>query len=93
MPLNRLLAKETFDPARTRVICDAFEAAWKILQKSRSRFTEPALSSAARTILAKRILEMARDRAIDQTDLRNDALEHLHKHPPASKSIPVIFAP
>ena len=84
MPLNPLLTKEGFDPAQTRVICDAFDSAWVILQKSLSRFAEPGLAPAARTILAKRIIELAHTGAVDKTDLRNDALEYLHKNPPAS---------
>jgi hypothetical protein len=82
MPLNSLLAKETFDVVQTGIICSAFDSAWDILQKSRSRFADPALSLAARTILAKRIIEMAQKGDMARTELRNDALEHLHKSPP-----------
>ena len=83
MPLDPMLAKESFDPAQTRVICDAFDSAWEILQKSRSRFADSALALAARTTLAKRIIEVAHNGAVDKTDLRNDALDYLHKNPPS----------
>ena len=53
------------------------------MQKSLSRFAEPGPAPAARTILAERVIELAHTGALDKTDLRNDALEYLHRNPPA----------
>jgi Cytochrome P450 len=48
-----------FDLSKTRTVCDAFDDAWAFLQGSGSDLTEPSKSLESRTILAKRIIEMA----------------------------------
>jgi hypothetical protein len=49
------------------------------LRRTGSELAVAAKSHASRTILAKRIIEMAQKGELDSTVLRNDALEHLHK--------------
>jgi hypothetical protein len=66
-----------FDTAKTRMICDAFDGAWALLQGVGSDLTEPARSLATRTILAKRIIDMAYQGMTDVTELRDDALASL----------------
>ena len=63
-----------FEFSKTRTICDAFDEAWAFLQDLDSDLTEPPKSLAARTILAKRIIEMADQALMDVTELRDDAL-------------------
>jgi hypothetical protein len=71
-----------FEFSKTRTICDAFDQAWAFLQDLDSDLTEPPKSLAARTILAKRIIEMADQALMDVTELRNDALAFLQHNPP-----------
>src|SRR5262245_37222325 len=71
-----------FEFSKTRTICDAFDQAWAFLQDLGSDLTEPPKSLAARTILAKRIIEMADQALMDVTELRNDALAFLQHNPP-----------
>src|SRR5262245_28487267 len=71
-----------FEFSKTRTICDAFDQAWAFLQDLGSDLTEPPKSLAARTILAKRIIEMVDQALMDVTELRNDALAFLQHNPP-----------
>ena len=63
-----------FEFSKTRMICDAFDEAWALLQGVGSDLTAPSKSLASRTILAKRIVEMAGQGLMDVTQLRDDAL-------------------
>ena len=85
MPILSLASKEAaFDTAQTRAICDAFDGAWAALQAAGSALTGPAAAPAAREILAKRIIDMAQNGLLDVTKLKDDALAHLERHPPAN---------
>ena len=75
-----------FDFSKTRMICDAFDGAWAFLLGVGSDLIEPSKSPAARTILAKRIIEMADQNLTDVTELRADALAFLQRNPPSSCS-------
>jgi hypothetical protein len=66
------------------MICDAFDGAWAFLLGVGSDLTEPSESLAARTILAKRIIEMADQGLTDVLELRADALAFLRRNPPSS---------
>jgi len=83
MPIVPLFAKDAFDSAKTRLICDAFDGAWGLLQGVGSEFAGSAKAPAAREILAKRIIDMAQRGVADMIELRDDALRHLRDHPPA----------
>ena len=72
-----------FDFSKTRTICDAFDDAWALLQGIGSDLTEPSRSLASRTILAKRIIEMADQGLMDVTELRDDALAFLQHDSPS----------
>jgi hypothetical protein len=63
-----------FDLSETRMICDAFDDAWASLQGLGSDLTEASKSLGTRTILAKRIIEMADQGLTDVPKLRDDAL-------------------
>jgi hypothetical protein len=71
-----------FEFSKTRTICDAFDETWAFLQGLGSDLTEGSKSFATRTILAKRIIEMADQGLMDVTELRDDALAFLQHNPP-----------
>ena len=64
---------EVFDPDAIRVLTTAFEHAWRNLENSGGRF-DPDHRSEARTILAKYIIEQARQGERDDRRLRDGAL-------------------
>ncbi len=72
-----------FDFNKTRTVCDAFDDAWACLQGLGSDLTEPSKSLESRTILAKRIIEMADQGLMDVTELRDDALAFVQHNPPS----------
>jgi len=72
-----------FDLGKTHTICDAFDGAWALLQGVGSDLTEASKSPATRTILAKRIIEMADQGLMDVTELRDDALVFVQDNPPS----------
>jgi hypothetical protein len=74
----------TFDFHNTRAVCDAFDDAWAFLQDVGSDLTTPSKSRASRTILAKRIIEMADQGLMDVTELRDDALAFVQHNPPSA---------
>jgi hypothetical protein len=71
-----------FEFSKTRTICDAFDEAWAFLQGLGSDLTQAPKSLATRTILAKRIIEMADQGLMDVPELRDDALAFLQHNPP-----------
>ena len=71
-----------FDFSKTRTICVAFEEAWAFLQGLGSDLTDASKSFATRTILAKRIIDMADQGLRDIPELRDDALAFLQHNPP-----------
>jgi hypothetical protein len=73
-----------FDFSKTRAICDAFDDAWASLRGLGSDLTEPSKSLGTRTILAKRIIEMADQGLTDVPKLRDDALAFLQHNPPSA---------
>jgi hypothetical protein len=71
-----------FNFSKTRTICGAFDEAWAFLQDLGSDLTDASKSVATRTILAKRIIEMADQGLTDVPKLRDDALAFLQRNPP-----------
>jgi hypothetical protein len=71
-----------FEFSKTSTICDAFDEAWAFLQGLGSDLTQAPKSLATRTILAKRIIEMADQGLMDVPELRDDALAFLQHNPP-----------
>jgi hypothetical protein len=74
-----------FEFSKTRTICDAFDQAWALLQGVGGDLTAPSKSLVSRTILAKRIIEMADHGPVDVTALRDDALAFLQHNPPSGQ--------
>src|SRR5262245_2267353 len=77
-----------FEFSKTRMICDAFDEAWALLQGVGSDLTAPSKSLASRTILAKRIVEMAGQGLMGVTELRDDALAFVQHNPSGSQRKP-----
>jgi hypothetical protein len=73
-----------FEFSKTRTICDAFDETWAFLQGLGSDFTEASKSFATRTILAKRIIEMADQGLRGIPEFRDDALAFLQHSPPSA---------
>ena len=71
-----------FEFSKTRTICVAFDEAWAFLQGLGSELTDASKSVATRTILAKRIIEMADQGLKEVPELRDDALAFLQHNPP-----------
>jgi hypothetical protein len=65
------------------MICDAFDAAWAELQRTDEALADPGRSAITRTILAKRIIEMAHREDMNATQLRDDAIAHVRNNPTA----------
>src|SRR5262245_53613828 len=72
-----------FEFSKTRTICEAFDEAWALLQDLGSDLTQAPKSLATRTILAKRIIEMANQGLRDIPKLRDDALAFIQHNPPS----------
>jgi hypothetical protein len=72
-----------FDFSKIRTICDAFDDAWAFLLDVGSDLTEQSNSLVTRTILAKRIIEMADHGLTGVTELCDDALAFLERNPPS----------
>jgi hypothetical protein len=77
----------SFDFTKTRTVCDAFDDAWAFLQGLGSDLAEPSTSPETRTILARRIIEMADQGLMDVTELRDDALAFVQHNPRACERL------
>jgi hypothetical protein len=75
MPKHSLLESSAFGPEDTKMICEAFDSAWLILQKSGVGYTAGS-EVMIREKLAKRILEAARAEVLDRVKLVDDAVEY-----------------
>jgi hypothetical protein len=79
--MHGLLGKHAgaFGPDDIRILVDAFDKAWQAVQASGAVFDADANASAAQALLAKHIIEAARQGERDQRRLRDGALIALAK--------------
>jgi hypothetical protein len=63
-----------FDPEDIRILSLAFEKAWEAVQASGAQYVSDAHAEAARHIIAKHIIEAAKQGERDQRRLRDGAL-------------------
>jgi hypothetical protein len=77
MSIIPMLAQSAFEPEMIDTLVSVFEAAWRKVEQSGSRFTSPAYKRAAQEIVAKRIIEMAQRGERDPAALANDAVTFL----------------
>jgi hypothetical protein len=63
-----------FGPAEIRILVSAFDKAWESIETSGAKFDMGAHAECARAILAKHIIEAAKQGELDQRRLRDGAL-------------------
>ena len=85
--MRNFLGDDVFDPGTVSILMAAFDSAWQSIKASGARLSEKQ-SELVRVILAKSIIEQARQGEFDQVRLRDGALLHLAKsnlkYPPSS---------
>ena len=69
MPIKSLLSEMSVDVTKTEMICKAFDDAWAHLKNADDTLADPSKASVIRTALARRIIEMARQRNLRYCDL------------------------
>ena len=78
MPIAQLLRSDGFfDPEATNILTAAFDTAWQMLKTSGNVLAADYRAAATRELLAKRIIETARQGETDPMRLADDALAHL----------------
>lgn len=70
-------ADGVFDPEAVRILSEAFDDAWARLQTSGAPFSQGKYVVAARTIIAKRIIALAKEGQFDRRLLTSAALIYL----------------
>ena len=60
MPIVPLLQEAAFDPETSRILATAFNTAWDKFKSSGSSLAEEACAPSTRALLAKQIIERAR---------------------------------
>ena len=75
MPMHSHLENSAFGPEDTKMICEAFDSAWLILQKSGVGCADGS-EALMRETLARRILDTARAGVLDRIKLVDDAVEY-----------------
>jgi hypothetical protein len=63
-----------FGPFEIRILVSAFDKAWESIQTSGAKFDTGAHAERARAVLAKHIIEAAKQGELDQRRLRDGAL-------------------
>jgi hypothetical protein len=77
--ISKLGEEGAFGPEEVRILIAAFDAAWASVIASGAPFAEPIYHDAARTILAKSIIQSAKGGERDQRRLSDAALLQLSK--------------
>ena len=78
MPIaQRLRSDGFFDPEATNILTAAFDTAWQTLRTSGDVLAADYRAASTRELLAKRIIETARQGERDPIRLADDALAHL----------------
>ena len=70
-------ALDEFRPDEISILEDAFEDAWRRLENSKAPWASEDYSTAARTILARHIIEMAQGGERDPKSLADSALLYI----------------
>jgi hypothetical protein len=61
MPIGPLLQEAAFDPETTHILTTAFDKAWHKFKSSGSALADEACAPSTRALLAKQIIETARE--------------------------------
>jgi hypothetical protein len=83
MPGSETSSSGGFDAKKTRAICQAFDDAWSKLVEADDPLVDSVIAPTTRTILARRIIELAEQGMRDAAALRDEALHHLKSSAPA----------
>jgi hypothetical protein len=84
MPVVPFVADAAFDAGETRLLGEAFEAAWQVVQRSGSALADETHAASTRALLAKRVIEMGRRGERDHNRLVEAALHHVAESRSAS---------
>jgi hypothetical protein len=76
--VRNFLGDDVFDPGTVSILMAAFDSAWQSIKASGARLSEKQ-SELVREILAKYIIEQARQGELDQVRLRDGALLQIAK--------------
>jgi hypothetical protein len=79
MPIQSRLAATMFAPEQVSVIVAAFDGAWQELKASNSYLATTDYVTAARDMLAKRIIDQALAGILDAGALKEDALGYVRQ--------------
>jgi hypothetical protein len=74
-----LLAQSAFEPETIDMLASVFENAWQKVEQSGSKLASPRYKRAAQEIIAKRIIEMAKDGKREPGELADDAVAYLER--------------
>jgi len=74
--VRNFLGDDVFDPGTVSILMAAFDGAWQSIKTSGAQLSEKQ-SELVRAILAKYIIEQARQGELDQCRLRDGALLYL----------------
>jgi hypothetical protein len=77
MSIIPLLAQSAFEPEVIETLVLVYEAAWRKVEESGSKFASPGYQRAAQEIIAKRIIEMAQRGERNPSELADDAVAYL----------------
>jgi len=77
MSIIPLLENSSFDPEFIETLVAAYEDAWRKIEESSSTFASPRYRRVAQEIIAKRIIDMARQGMIEPLQLADDAVAYL----------------
>ena len=77
MAIGPLLSQSAFDPELIETLVAAYERAWAQVEASGSKFASPRYRRAAQEIIAKRIIDTARQGEKEPQRLVEDAVAHL----------------
>jgi hypothetical protein len=85
-PAGSAVADAAFDTEATRLLSEAFEAAWQVV-KSSGAVADEAHAASIRECLAKRVIEMGRRGERNHDRLVEEALLHLAKSRAAPNAV------
>jgi hypothetical protein len=75
--LDLIRSDAAFDPETVSILVNALETAWQRIQASGDRFARPAYANAAREVIAKHIIDLAKGGERDPVKLSDAAVEFL----------------
>lgn len=78
----------SFDLETNENLSIAFEQAWRRIDASNGRYTQPAYAAATREVLAKHIIGLAKRGEHDPAELRDSAVQFLASSPYESDAAP-----